>query len=93
MPVREPVSKVHVEPSEPRKPAGRKTVFWTLTNSVICAVAFLITCVGLHAILPFPEIDAGVSQKFRFFAAHKDEFDTLFIWIEPDLLSDLTRYF
>src|SRR5207245_5026117 len=40
---------------------------------------FLITCAGLHAILPFPEIDGGVSQKFRFFAAHKDEFDTLFI--------------
>ena len=28
--------------------------------------------------LPFPQID-GVSQKLRFFAAHKDEFDTLFI--------------
>jgi hypothetical protein len=38
-----------------------------------------MTCVGLHAVLPFPEIDGGVSQKFRFFAAHKDEFDTLFI--------------
>ena len=34
---------------------------------------------GLHAILPFPAIDDGVSQKLRFFAAHKDEFDTLFI--------------
>jgi hypothetical protein len=50
-----------------------------VTNSVIGLVAFLITCIGLRAILPFPEIDGGVSQKFRFFAAHKDEFDTLFI--------------
>jgi hypothetical protein len=79
VPVREPVSKVHVEPPAPRKPTGRKTVIRALTNSAICAAAFLITCVGLHAILPFPEIDGGVSQKFRFFAAHKDEFDTLFI--------------
>lgn len=29
--------------------------------------------------LPFPDIDDGVSQKLRFFAAHKDEFDALFI--------------
>jgi len=79
VPVREPVSKVHIEPSEPRKPTGRKTVIRALTNSAICAAAFLITCVGLHAVLPFPEIDGGVSPKFRFFAAHKDEFDTLFI--------------
>jgi hypothetical protein len=50
-----------------------------VTNSAIAATAFLITCIGLHAVLPFPEIDGGVSQKFRFFSAHKDEFDTLFI--------------
>jgi len=50
-----------------------------LTNTGIGAAAFLITCAGLRVILPFPEIDGGVSQKFRFFAAHKDEFDTLFI--------------
>jgi hypothetical protein len=34
---------------------------------------------GLHTVLPFPDIDDGVSQKLRFFAAHKDEFDALFI--------------
>ncbi len=50
-----------------------------VSTSAIAAAAFLMTCVGLHAVLPFPEIDGGVSQKFRFFAAHKDEFDTLFI--------------
>ena len=98
MPVREPVSKVHVEPSEPRKPTGRKTVISALTNSAICAAAFLITCAGLHAVLPFPEIDGGVSQKFRFFAAHKDEFDTLFIGssriyfhISPAIFDRVTR--
>jgi hypothetical protein len=50
-----------------------------VTNSVIGAAAFLITCISLRAVLPFPEIDGGVAQKFRFFAAHKDEFDTLFV--------------
>jgi hypothetical protein len=69
-----------------------------LTNSVICAAAFLITCAGLRAVLPFPEIDGGVSQKFRFFAAHKDEFDTLFIGssriyfqISPAIFDRVTR--
>lgn len=38
-----------------------------------------LTCMGLHAVLPFPVIDDGVSQKLRFFTVHKDEFDTLFI--------------
>jgi len=98
VPVREHVSKVHVEPPAPRKPTGRKSAIWALTNSAIGAAAFLITCAGLHAILPFPEIDGGVSQKFRFFAAHKDEFNTLFIGssriyfqISPAIFDRVTR--
>ena len=98
MPVREPVSKVHVEPPAPHKPTGRKTVIRALTNTGIGAAAFLITCVGLRVVLPFPEIDGGVSQKFRFFAAHKDEFDTLFIGssrvyfqISPAIFDRVTR--
>src|SRR5207302_10046083 len=42
--------------------------------------------------------DGGVSQKFRFFAAHKDEFDTLFIGssriyfqISPAIFDRVTR--
>jgi hypothetical protein len=69
-----------------------------VTNSVISVAAFLITCIGLRAVLPFPEIDGGVSQKFRFFAAHKDEFDTLFIGssrvyfqISPAIFDSVTR--
>jgi hypothetical protein len=69
-----------------------------VTNSAIAATAFLVTCTVLHAILPFPEIDGGVSQKFRFFAAHKDEFDTLFIGssriyfqISPAIFDRVTR--
>jgi hypothetical protein len=98
VPVREPVSKVHVEPPSPHKPTGRKTVIRALTNSAIGVIAFLITCVGLRVVLPFPEIDGGVSQKFRFFAAHKDEFDTLFIGssrvyfqISPAIFDRVTR--
>jgi hypothetical protein len=98
VPVREPVSKVHVEPAAPHKLTGRETVIRALTNTGIGAAAFLITCVGLRVVLPFPEIDGGVSQKFRFFAAHKDEFDTLFIGssrvyfqISPAIFDRVTR--
>jgi hypothetical protein len=98
VPVREVVSKVHVEPPTSRKATRRKTLIHAVANSAIAATAFLITCIGLHAVLPFPEIDGGVSQKFRFFAAHKDEFDTLFIGssriyfqISPAIFDRVTR--
>jgi hypothetical protein len=98
VPVREPVSKVHVEPPAPHKLSDRETVTRALTNTAIGAAAFLITCAGLRVVLPFPEIDGGVSQKFRFFAAHKDEFDTLFIGsscvyfqISPAIFDRVTR--
>ena len=98
MPGREPVSKVHVEPPALHKPTGRKTAIRALTNIGIGTAAFLITCVGLRIVLPFPEIDGGVSQKFRSFAAHKDEFDTLFIGssrvyfqISPAIFDRVTR--
>ena len=63
----------------PPKATQRKSLIQAVTNSAIAAIAFLITCIGLHTVLPFPELDGGVSQKFRFFSEHKDEFDTLFI--------------
>lgn len=98
MPVREPVSKVHVELPAPQKLTGRKTIVRALTNTGIGAAAFVITCAALRVVLPFPEIDGGVSQKFRFFAAHKDEFDTLFIGssrvyfqISPAIFDRVTR--
>jgi hypothetical protein len=77
---------------------GGKTLVRGVTNSVIGVAAFLIICIGLRAVLPFPEIDGGVSQKFRFFATHKDEFDTLFIGssrvyfqISPATFDQVTR--
>jgi len=69
---------LNVEPLRPARSTKRQTLVRALINSAIGVGAFLLTCIGLHAVLPFPEID-GVSQKLRFFAAHKDEFDTLFI--------------
>jgi len=91
-------SKVHVEPSIPPQATRCKTLIAGVINSVIGVAAFLITCVGLRAMLPFPEIDGGVSQKFRFFAEHKDEFDTLFIGssriyfqISPAIFDRVTR--
>ena len=98
MPVREVVSKVHFEPPASCEPTGRKAPIHALANSAIAVTTFLITCVGLHAVLPFPEIDGGVSEKFRFFSAHKDEFDTLFIGssriyfqISPAIFDRVTR--
>jgi hypothetical protein len=82
----------------PNKTARRRTLVRGLINSAICVAAFLITCIALRAVLPFPEIDGGVSEKFRFFAAHKDEFDTLFVGssriyfqISPTIFDRVTR--
>jgi hypothetical protein len=82
----------------PHKATRSKNFTWALINSTICVVVFLLTCIALRAVLPFPEIDGGVSQKFRFFAAHKDEFDTLFIGssriyfqISPAIFDRVTR--
>jgi hypothetical protein len=98
VPVRELASKVPVEPPSPHEATGRKTFIRGVANSVIGVAAFLVTCVALRAVLPFPEIDGGVAQKFRFFAAHKDEFDTLFIGssrvyfqISPAIFDRVTR--
>jgi hypothetical protein len=98
VPVPELGSKIHAESSIPPEATRRKTLIAGVTNSVIGVTAFLITCIGLRAILPFPEIDGGVSQKFRLFAAHKDEFDTLFIGssriyfqISPAVFDRVTR--
>jgi len=98
VPFREFVPKAHIEPPASHKPTGRNTAIRALINTGIGATAFLVTCIGLRVVLPFPEIDGGVSQKFRFFAAHKNEFDTLFIGssriyfqISPAIFDRITR--
>jgi hypothetical protein len=49
-----------------------------MLNTGIAALAFVLACAGLHAVLPFPEIGT-VSPKLRFFQHHRDDFDTVFI--------------
>jgi hypothetical protein len=50
----------------------------SLWNVAACAAAFVCTCLVLRAFLPAPNI-GDVSAKVRFFATHKDEFDTIFV--------------
>jgi hypothetical protein len=47
-------------------------------NAITALAAFVCTCSALHAWLPFPQLP-GVGPKLRFFAAHSDEFDTIFV--------------
>jgi hypothetical protein len=44
----------------------------------ISGLAFLCTCLAFHALLSAPNVP-GNSPKMQFFAAHKDEFDTIFV--------------
>ena len=45
---------------------------------LVALAAFLGTAAVCHRLLPFPAID-NITPKLRFFAAHKDEWDTLFV--------------
>jgi hypothetical protein len=47
-------------------------------SAIVCLAAFAGTCLALHAVLPPPDV-GDVSPKLRFFAAHKDEFETVFV--------------
>ena len=49
-----------------------------MLNAGIAALAFLLTCAGLTALLPVPELNI-VTSRLRFFEEHRDDFDTLFI--------------
>jgi hypothetical protein len=49
-----------------------------ILNTGIAALAFVLACAGLNALLPFPEIYL-VSSNLRFFQQHRDDFDTVFI--------------
>jgi hypothetical protein len=59
--------------------------------------ALLATSFVYHALLP-PSIPEGVVEKLRFFAKHKDEFDTLFLGssrfyyaVSPESFDSVTR--
>jgi hypothetical protein len=74
-----PISDLSLQAERRPAPGStEQTLRGRFLNSAIGFGAFVATCMALHAVLPFPEVDA-VSDKLRVFAAHKDEFDTLFI--------------
>src|SRR5947207_705973 len=60
------------------RPRAGSSLSRGVLNAGIAVLAFILTCVGLNAYLPFPEIDV-VSLKLRFFQQHRDDFDTVFI--------------
>jgi len=59
----------------PSAKVSRASWFW---NVIVGGAAFFCTCLALHAVLPTPNV-WDVGPKMRFFAAHKDEFDTIFV--------------
>ncbi|MFL6537096.1 MAG: hypothetical protein ACJ8JD_02830 [Chthoniobacterales bacterium] len=49
-------------------------------NLTVALMAFIATCVIIHAMLPLPLPQLGyVNQKLRFLAARRDDYDTIFI--------------
>ena len=63
---------------------------------LVALAALVTTCAFFHLVLPKAQVE-NVSPKLRFFAAHKNEFDTLFIGtsriqhhISPQLFDSLT---
>ena len=66
------------------------------SNILIAFAAVVATSVALHPILPAPFVE-NVAPKLLFFAAHKNEFDTLFIGtsriehhLEPEIFDRVT---
>lgn len=47
-------------------------------NAGLAVIGFVLVCVCLRAVLPFPEI-GSVASHLRYFKKHRNEFDTLFI--------------
>lgn len=64
-------------------------------EAIAGAAAFLCTCIALHAFLPAPHV-RDVATRMRFFAAHKDEFDTIFVgqvtWLPDEQTSQRVLY-
>jgi hypothetical protein len=63
----------------------------------IAFLAFVATSWLVHALLP-PAVPEGVEAKLKFFVAHKDDFDTLFLGssrfyyaISPEIFDETTR--
>src|ERR1051326_6133873 len=50
----------------------------TFAYSILGLASFCVSAFSLHSLLPLPEV-GGVSSKLRFLAAHRGEYDTIFL--------------
>src|SRR3954462_7047579 len=49
-----------------------------IRNFAIALIAFVASCLTIHALRPFPDIPK-LAPKLRYFTAHKDAFDAILI--------------
>ena len=60
-----------------KRTAVGESRFWgLLLNWAIGLGSFVLACLMIRQVLPFPEI-SQVAEKLRFFEEHKNEFDTI----------------
>jgi len=71
--------------------------FYRFIYVAVALLSLLVTSLVFHSLLP-PSIPEGVVEKLRFFAAHKGEFDTLFLGtsriyyaVSPEIFDSITR--
>lgn len=57
---------------------ARPSVAHHVLIATLFLIALTVTCGLLHSRLPFPSVPE-IGPRFRYFAEHKDEFDTIFI--------------
>lgn len=57
---------------------ARRSFAYHLLIAVLFLVAFAATCGLLHSRMSFPSVPE-IAPRFRYFAEHRDEFDTIFI--------------
>jgi hypothetical protein len=60
------------------RPRTESSLARGILSAGIAALAFVLACAGLNALLPFPEIDVLI-PNLRYFQQHRDDFDTVFI--------------
>jgi len=57
---------------------SRQQFFVSCANGLLFSATFIISCIAIGRSLPFPDVPV-VRSKLAHFAAHRDEYDTLFL--------------
>jgi hypothetical protein len=57
---------------------SRQQFFVSCANGLLFSATFIISCLAIGRSLPFPDVPV-VRSKLAHFAAHRDEYDTLFL--------------